>query len=1120
MIKVFKYLSYVLSVFLFILLINTETFGFSGTGSGTQSDPYIIMTPQQFIEINSDLAAHYKLGNDLDFSGITYEPIANISSKPFKGTLDGDNCKIKNLVINKKDSNYLGIFGYIQSSTIKNLMVDKVNITGKEYLGVISGWSVSSTITNVVASGRITGGAFVGGLVGYESGTVIEKSFSDVALFLLSGYTTSYSTNYTLIYRYFGGIIGQASGGTVSECYYSSVIDPSHESVGNYFAGIVGKSNGITIENCHASGTYYGTIIAGLIGESTGDNIKNSFFWGDLDAYERPVYSRKIFGLGNNIKSVVNSYTAIQGTTSSTYYRPKSELNKQSTFVDWDFDNIWKMNVYPSLRNIPALSIASIKNLKVTEVQSDEISLTWDSSSAVAGASYEVRYNDQSQTVNTNSITLSGLTSNTSYSIMVRFKYGTAIGYFSNVINEKTPHTTVGVPKDITISEKTATTLKINWPVVADATSYTVDYNGTEITVNTNSCILTNLIPSTSYDVKIKSEGQHNESAFSEVFTFETLPIGISTEFMCYKKTFDNIKLNWEKLDGAISYEIMMNGEIIPSVKTEIELSELIPNTEYVFKVRGINKEIKGEWSKELKILTEKTTAMGTGTITDPYIIQTPQQFMEIKHNLSAHYKLGNDLDFTGIIYEPIGTSAENFTGSLDGANFKILNLTISKSDTDYIGLFAYSRNAEIKNLHLENIDITGRSYVGGLVAHMTNSKINNCSVNGEIRGDIFIGGLLSYGNNVDIAKSYVLLNIYTQKANSLNIGGLASYINGSVNINESFSKGVITGVAGTDGKININGAAGLVCSFSTTGNQIVENSFSIMDIKVDAGLRAGLVADKGNVQINNSYFGGKLYGDSIDKIPLGGNILINSYFNSDNTGETIYLEGSKSPLDMKNINTYVNWDFENIWAISSKNPYPYLISLPNAFNNESGIKNLKVTQKTHTTITLSWDAVSDAISYKVSYGNQNIITTEPTLTIINLEPQTTYILKIRTLKENNVGPWSDELMVSTNSSAIFKDGEMRLKLEKDQEYTLAFNGSHLENLEYKIFIINYDASSLSFIDFVIKAEGLEIIEHSSGEIKLKLNKGGLKDSAWSGFITAIKFKALATEETTVTFRQ
>ena len=40
------------------------------TGTGTQADPYLIYTPKDFMKINDDMTAHYKLMNNLDFSNL------------------------------------------------------------------------------------------------------------------------------------------------------------------------------------------------------------------------------------------------------------------------------------------------------------------------------------------------------------------------------------------------------------------------------------------------------------------------------------------------------------------------------------------------------------------------------------------------------------------------------------------------------------------------------------------------------------------------------------------------------------------------------------------------------------------------------------------------------------------------------------------------------------------------------------------------------------------------------------------------------------------------------------------------------------------------------------------
>ena len=66
------------------------------------------------------------------------------------------------------------------------------------------------------------------------------------------------------------------------------------------------------------------------------------------------------------------------------------------------------------------------------------------------------------------------------------------------------------------------------------------------------------------------------------------------------------------------------------------------------------------------------------GTADNPFIIKTPADLNNVRNNLFAHYKLGNDIDLniapynTGMGWEPIAASPSAFFGSFDGAGYKI----------------------------------------------------------------------------------------------------------------------------------------------------------------------------------------------------------------------------------------------------------------------------------------------------------------------------------------------------------------------------------------------------------------------------------------------------------------
>ncbi len=178
----------------------------------------------------------------------------------------------------------------------------------------------------------------------------------------------------------------------------------------------------------------------------------------------------------------------------------------------------------------------------------------------------------------------------------------------------------------------------------------------------------------------------------------------------------------------------------------------------------------------------------GKGTASNPYIITTAEQLNSIRDNLSAHYKLGANIDLSGIDWKAIGTWKKAFTGSLtcdvDSTGkplYAISNLTCTVApvqpdgkrydDPDYrygdyqsdgssgweAGLFGVCNRATIRNIVLLNVNITnhaqGRSQqenyqgqvvnnpvwqmcTGGLAGTLISSKVTNCGVTGKVSGE------------------------------------------------------------------------------------------------------------------------------------------------------------------------------------------------------------------------------------------------------------------------------------------------------------------------------------------------------------------------------------------------
>lgn len=148
--------------------------------------------------------------------------------------------------------------------------------------------------------------------------------------------------------------------------------------------------------------------------------------------------------------------------------------------------------------------------------------------------------------------------------------------------------------------------------------------------------------------------------------------------------------------------------------------------------------------------------AGGMGTEKYPYLITNAQELSNVRDNLSAHYRVINDIDMRQVTdWEPIGSSSAPFSGHLDGDNysvkkwntttslFGIVNgstpnskLTGQKSDVldDSYNLIdanvcECNYSCVIKNLNIEDSEIVLTIYMGGLADLAINSYIENCEI-------------------------------------------------------------------------------------------------------------------------------------------------------------------------------------------------------------------------------------------------------------------------------------------------------------------------------------------------------------------------------------------------------
>ena len=114
--------------------------------------------------------------------------------------------------------------------------------------------------------------------------------------------------------------------------------------------------------------------------------------------------------------------------------------------------------------------------------------------------------------------------------------------------------------------------------------------------------------------------------------------------------------------------------------------------------------------------------------------------------------KLGDNIDLNNEEWTPIGNNTNQFKGYFDGNNKTIKNLKVSGSNR-YVGLFGYikgqgmsaSTTPSVKDLTLENVNVSGDYYVGGLSGQAYTCNITNVTVKGEVSGVRYVGGLVGH---------------------------------------------------------------------------------------------------------------------------------------------------------------------------------------------------------------------------------------------------------------------------------------------------------------------------------------------------------------------------------------
>jgi len=237
-------------------------------------------------------------------------------------------------------------------------------------------------------------------------------------------------------------------------------------------------------------------------------------------------------------------------------------------------------------------------NLSISSTETS-IRLRWG---AVAGATaYDVEADSiLFEDILVNEYNMSGLSSNSQHTFRVRSKNGNAIGGWSSEI---TGSTLTAVPV-VTLTEASYNSIKTVWESVYGASGYEIEIDGLIIDCGTdNEYIHQNLLPNTKHTYRVRSKNEYgigNWSELIEKLTLPDIPVNLAVE-----TTSSSAKLTWDKVGGAIGYEVEANGAVLSAgIENSFIHEKLTPYTEYVYRVRARSEAGAGNWSGEVRVFT------------------------------------------------------------------------------------------------------------------------------------------------------------------------------------------------------------------------------------------------------------------------------------------------------------------------------------------------------------------------------------------------------------------------------------------------------------------------------------------------------------------------------------
>ncbi len=376
-------------------------------------------------------------------------------------------------------------------------------------------------------------------------------------------------------------------------------------------------------------------------------------------------------------------------------------------------------------------------------------------------------------------------------------------------------------------------------------------------------------------------------------------------------------------------------------------------------------------WQCDGEALASASGPGSPGNEDDPWQVATLCQLQDIRSAPAGHYRLAGDIEAgpsrnwrAGKGFAPI----TGFSGSLDGAGYRIFHLRVRSETLEDVGMFAQLQDGLLQQVVLVNAQLWGSVNVGALVGRNVGGRVVNSGATGSLFSGQVAGGLVGI--------------------NAGTVSGSAARLTIEPGVQVA---GGLVGKNLTGGSIDTSHAGGSVSGTALAGGLVADNQGSVTDSYTTAsvigkGLVAGLVANNQGT-VSRSYaagsvsgagqsgsFAGNSQGDIVDSHAAGltrvnGGIM--SFVADDagqGSGSLRTLQQLRCPtapgLACEGRSTYSGWS-AGTWSFGDRNALPVL----RGFETPGKPLRLQAQWKSPSVLLLRWEPpqhTRELIAYRI----------------------------------------------------------------------------------------------------------------------------------------------------------